>query len=139
MGMELHGMSELMNNLKKMGLKVTNQTEQKALEAGGEILVKAVKVEANRVRDDGTLHDNIKETEVKNGKLTVHTGHAYHAHLVEFGRSAGQGTYKDKNGVRRPVKWGSTGANPVMARGFEKSQREIILEMARVIKKEMGL
>lgn len=139
MGMELQGMSELMNNLKSMGLKVTKQIEQKALEAGGEILVKAVKVEANRVRDDGTLHDNIKDTEVKDGKLTVHTGEAYHAHLVEFGRSAGQGTYKDKNGVRRPVKWGDTGPNPVMARGFEKSQREITLEMAKVIKREMGL
>lgn len=139
MGMELHGMIELMNSLKGMGLKVTKEIERKALEAGGEILVSAAKAEANRVRDDGTLHDNIKETEVKNGKLTVHTGQAYHAHLVEFGRSAGQGTYKDKNGVRRPVKWGDTSPNPVMARAFEKSKPEIILEMSKVIKREMGL
>ena len=139
MGMELHGMSELLNHVRSLGMRVERNVEKKALEAGGEILVRAVKAEANRVRDDGTLHDNIKETEVKNGKLTVHTGQAYHAHLVEFGRSAGQGTYKDKNGVRRPVKWGDTSPNPVMARAFEKSKPEIILEMSKVIKREMGL
>lgn len=139
MGLELHGMDELLKSIKKMHGKVSHNVEQKALEAGGHILVEAAKEEANRVRDDGTLYDNIQETEVKNGKITIHTGEAYHAHLIEFGRSGGQSTYKDKNGVIRPVKWGDTAPNPVMARAFEKSQKEITKTMTDIIKEELGL
>lgn len=139
MGLEIHGMNELLNRIKNMQLKVSEDVEKKALTAGGDILLKAAKDEANRVRDDGTLYENIKETEVKNGKVTIHTGKAYHAHLVEFGRSGGQGTYKDKNGVRRKVTWGDTAPNPVMARAFEKSQQEITKTMKDVIKRELGL
>lgn len=139
MGIELQGMDELLKSVKRMGQKVSRDVEEKALKEGGKILVKAAKEEANRVRDDGTLHDNIEETTVKNGVITIHTGEAYHAHLVEFGRSGGQGTYRDKRGVIRPVKWGDTAPNPVMARAFENSQNEIITAMRNVIKRELGL
>lgn len=139
MGIELEGMDALLKSVRKMGQKVSKSVEEKALNEGGKVLVTAAKVNANKVRDDGTLHDNIKETTVKKGKITVHTGEAYHAHLVEFGRTSGQGTYKDKNGVIRPVKWGDTAPNPVMQRAFENSKNEIITVMRDVIKKELGL
>lgn len=139
MGIELQGMDSLLRSVKQMRKKVSRSTETKALEAGGKVLAKAVKEEANKIRDDGTLYENIKETAVKNSKITVHTGGAYHAHLVEFGRSSGQGTYKDKNGVIRPVKWGDTAPNPFMSRAFENSQKEIIETMGNVIKKELDL
>lgn len=139
MSLEIHGMNELLKSIENMGKKVDKKTEEKALIEGGKVLIKAAKEEANRVRDDGTLHDNIKDTKVKNSKITIHTGEAYHAHLVEFGRSSGQGSYRDKNGKRRKVKWGDTAPNPVMGRAFENSQSEIMKAMSKVIKRELDL
>lgn len=139
MPIELQGMDDLLKSVRQMGKKASRSVEEKALKAGGDILLEAAKEEANRVRDDGTLYENIEKTTVNNGKITIHTGKAYHAHLIEFGRSSGQGTYKDKNGVIRPVKWGDTAPNPVMARAFENSRNEIITVMRNVIKKELDL
>lgn len=139
MPIELQGMDDLLKSVRQMGKKASRSVEEKALKAGGDILLEAAKEEANRVRDDGTLYENIEKTTVNNGKITIHTGEAYHAHLIEFGRSSGQGTYKDKNGVIRPVKWGDTAPNPVMARAFENSRNEIITVMRNVIKKELDL
>lgn len=139
MSIEVQGMQELINNLRQMGFAIDTRTEEKALKAGARIIETEIKSEADRIRDDGTLHDNIKTTEVKNSRVTVHTGDAYHAHLIEFGRSAGQGTYVDKNGVTRPVKWGDTNPNPVIQGSYERKKDEVLNEMKKVIRRELGL
>lgn len=139
MSLEVQGMDELLRNLKELGSKMDAKTEEKALKAGAKILEEEIKREANNIRDDGTLYENIKSTKVKNGRIVVHTGGAYHAHLVEFGRSAGQKTYKDKRGRIRPVKWGSTSPQPVVQGSFERKKDEIFKEMAKVIRRELDL
>jgi len=139
MSLEVQGLQELLNNIRQMGFNVDTRLEEKALKAGANVIEDEIKSEANRIRDDGTLHDNIDTTDVKNGIITVHTGGAYHAHLVEFGRSAGQGTYIDKNGVTRPVKWGDTTPQPVVQGSFERKKDEAFEEMKKVIKRELGL
>ena len=139
MSMKLIGMDELMRNIKKLGLKVEQQLTEQALKKGSVILQEEVKQEAPRGKGLRHLQDEIKISKIENGKVSIHTGKAYHAHLVEFGRSAGHGTYKDKNGVERKVTWGYTAPNPFMTRAFERKQSEITKEMAKVIKRGLGL
>lgn len=139
MSLEIQGMQELLNNIRQMDLAVDSRLEDKALKAGARVIEAEMKNEANRIRDDGTLHDNIKSTDVKNGRITVHTGGAYHAHLVEFGRTSGQSTYVDRNGVTRPVKWGETTPQPVVQGSYERKKDEVLNEMKKVIKQELGL
>lgn len=138
MSLEVVGMQKVMNNIKKLELKVGEKLEKKALNTGVDILEGEIKREANRIPDNGTLYKNIKSTRVKNGRVTVHTGEAYHAHLVEFGRSIGQTTFVDKNSIEQPIKWG-TEPQPVIQGSFERKRNEIFYEMAKVIKKELNL
>lgn len=139
MSMKMAGMSGLMNRLKKMESDVRTQIKNEALEKGGTILLEAVKKEAPYGGGPNHLRDEIKKAKVTGDTIDVHTGKAYHAHLVEFGRSAGQGTYKDKNGVVRPIKWGYTAPNPFMTRAFENKQQDIIEEMGKVVKRGLRM
>lgn len=139
MSLEVQGMEELLRNIKQLGIKMNPKVEEKALNSGAKILEDEIKREANKIRDDGTLFENIKSTKVKNGRIIVHTGEAYHAHLVEFGRSAGQKTYKDKKGRIRLAKWGTTTPQPVVQGSFKRKKNEILNEMKKVLKRELGL
>ncbi|MFJ7914480.1 MULTISPECIES: HK97-gp10 family putative phage morphogenesis protein [unclassified Lysinibacillus] len=134
MRIELQGMEALMQNI--LNLPLEEAEENKALNAAAKIVKEAVIEEAPE--DDGTLKKNIKAKRAKDGEAKVHTGAAYHSHIVEFGRSAGS-KYALKNGKRQLVTWGATAPNPFFTRGLEKSKPAAIDKMAEEIKKAKKL
>lgn len=137
MTMKLEGMDELLKSIANLEKKVSTKIKNEALKKGAEILKDEIRREAPK--DSGILEENINVTSVKGDKITIHTGKAYHAHLVEFGRSAGTTTYRDKNGVVRPIKWGRTSPNAFMQRSFENKKDAIEKAMADVVRRGLGL
>lgn len=127
-------MDDILRNLAQLAME--EETENRALNAGAKVVKEAV-IEEVPV-DDGTLKENIKNKRAKDGEAKVHTGKAYHGHLVEFGRSAGS-KISLKNGKRQKVTWGATGPNPFFTRGIEKSKGKALDEIANVIKKDLKL
>lgn len=111
----MQGMEAIMQNL--LNLPLEEADENRAINKAAKIVKEAVIEEAPV--DDGTLKSNIKAKRAKDGEAKVHTGGAYHSHLVEFGRSAGS-KYALKNGKRQLVTWGATAPNPFFTRGLEK-------------------
>jgi HK97 gp10 family phage protein len=132
--MEVTGLDAILQNLMKMN--INESLENKALSKAGEITKKAVETEANfSERSRGIYKKNIKLKRPKNGEVIIHSSKAYHAHLIEFGRSAGSLT--TKRGKR--VTWGSTAANPVFGRGFEQSKADALNTMISELQKGLGL
>jgi len=134
MRLEMQGMEAIMQNL--LNLPLEEADENRAINKAAKIVKEAVIEEAPV--DDGTLKSNIKAKRAKDGEAKVHTGGAYHSHLVEFGRSAGS-KYALKNGKRQLVTWGATVPNPFFTRGLEKSKDNAINAMADEIKKVLRL
>ena len=130
MEVKMTGLDEILQNL--MSLNVDESVENRALNKAGKLTQEAVQNEAPV--DQGTLKENIRLRRAKDGEVTVHSGGAYHAHLVEFGRSGGSTNGK---GGRR-VSWGPTAPNPFFSRGFESSalraQFTIIEEIQKGLK-----
>lgn len=136
----MHGMSEILNNLARLAIEedVEKMALNKATKVVKEAIVEEAPIDSRNPADSASLHKNIKSTRYKDGVVSIHTGGAYHAHLVEFGRSAGS-KYALKNGKRQLVTWGATNANPFFTRGFGKSSREAIEVMSDEIKKALRL
>lgn len=134
MRIELQGMEALMQNI--LNLPLEEAEENKALNAAAKIVKEAVIKEAPE--DDGTLKENIKAKRAKDGEAKVHTGAAYHSHIIEGGRSAGS-KYALKNGKRQKVTWGPIAPNPFFTRGFENSKSDAVNAMADEIKKAKKL
>lgn len=134
MRLELNGMEAILQNL--MNLPLEEEDENRALNKAAKIIKEAV-IEEVPV-DDGTLKKNIKAKRARDGEAKVHTGGAYHSHLVEFGRSAGS-KYALKNGNRQLVTWGATAPNPFFTRGLERSKETAINAMADEIRKALRL
>lgn len=140
MEINFNGLDAVMQNLARLAIE--EETERKALNNAAKVVKKAISEEApvdsRSPEDYATLKKNIKSNRPVGGEVTIHTGQAYHSHLVEFGRSAGSTTAK-KNGKEQKVTWGATAANPFFTRGFEASKDNAIQEMAEVIKKDLKL
>jgi HK97 gp10 family phage protein len=135
MKVDFTGLEALSKQLSK--LENAEQIQQKALQKAGRHLVDELKVAAPY--HDGTVKDNLKLKRVDDHEIIVHTGKAFHAHLIEFGRSAGKTQIRDKNGVMRTIKWGSTTPNPFMTRTYE-SQIDILQGIIAIeLRKGMGL
>ncbi|AHN24362.1 HK97-gp10 family putative phage morphogenesis protein [Lysinibacillus varians] len=134
MRLELNGMEATLQNL--MNLPLEEEDENRALNKAAKIVKEAV-IEEVPV-DDGTLKKNIKAKRARDGEAKVHTGGAYHSHLVEFGRSAGS-KYALKNGNHQLVTWGATAPNPFFTRGLERSKETAINAMADEIRKALRL
>lgn len=134
MQLEMQGLEALLQNLTNLPLEEAD--ENRALNAAAKVVKEAVIEEAPV--DDGTLKKNIKAQRAKDGEAKVHTGSAYHSHLVEFGRSAGS-KYALKNGVRQKVTWGSTAPNPFFTRGLERSKGRAVDVMSDEIRKALRL
>lgn len=134
MRLELNGMEAILQNL--MNLPLEEEDENRALNKAAKIVKEAVIEEVPE--DDGTLKKNIKAKRARDGETKVHTGGAYHSHLVEFGRSAGS-KYALKNGNRQLVTWGATAPNPFFTRGLERSKETAINAMADEIRKALRL
>jgi len=134
MHFEIQGMNAIIQNL--LNLPLEEAEENKALNAGAKVVKEAIIEEAPE--DDGTLKENIKAKRAKDGEARVHTGGAYHGHIVEGGRSAGS-KYALKNGRRQLVTWGPTAANPFFTRGFERSKANAVNAIADEIREAKGL
>ena len=132
MDIVINGMEDILKNL--MNLPLEEFEENKALNEAAKVVQKAVIEEAPQATEDGgSLKKNIKIKRAKDGEVKVHTGRAYHAHIIEGGRSAGSKVAK-KNGKQQLVTWGPIAANPFFTRGYEKSKTNAIKVMADVIK-----
>lgn len=131
MRVEVSGLDEVLENLNRY--IVDEAIENKALTEAGKITQENIKSEAP-VRQ-GILKKNIKLRRPKEGQVIIHTGGAYHAHLVEFGRSGGSAILK--NG--RKVTWGPTFPNPFFSRGYEQSKTKAKQAMVDELKKGLGL
>lgn len=129
--LEVTGLDAVLQNL--IRLNIDESVENKALNKAGKIMQKAVQNEAPV--DKGTLKKNIKLKRPQDGEVVIHTGGAYHAHLVEFGRSGGS---TNGQGGRR-VSWGPTAPNPFFSRGFEQSNESAKQAMIDEIRRELGL
>ena len=134
MEVDIKGLDEILNNLAK--LNIEEALENKAVNKAGTITRDTVIIEAPR--DEGILKENIQLRRSKDGRAFVHSGRAYHAHLVEGGRSGGSTMAKKKGKIQR-VTWGPTTPNPFFSRGFEISKGPAKNAMIAVIKKELGL
>ncbi|WP_418301287.1 HK97-gp10 family putative phage morphogenesis protein [Lysinibacillus fusiformis] len=130
----MQGLEALLQNLTNLPLEEAD--ENRALNAAAKVVKEAVIEEAPE--DDGTLKKNIKAQRAKDGEAKVHTGSAFHSHLVEFGRSAGS-KYALKNGVQQKVTWGSTAPNPFFTRGLESSKDSAVEVMSDEIRKALNL
>ncbi|CEG28081.1 HK97-gp10 family putative phage morphogenesis protein [Bacillus sp. B-jedd] len=135
MQVDISGLEDLLRNMAQ--LNVDESIENKALTKAGKVVQEAVQEEApvGRGEHKSSLKSQIKLKRPKNGEAHVHTGRAYHGHLVEFGRSGGSTVMR--NG--RIVKWGPTAPNPFFSRGYEKSKDEAQQAMADELKKGLGL
>ena len=134
MEVDIKGLDEILNNLAK--LNIEEELENKAVNKAGTITRDAIKIEAP-IRQ-GILKENIRLKRSKGGQAFVHTDKAYHAHLVEGGRSGGS-TMAMKKGKLQKVSWGPTTPNPFFTRGFESSKGLAKNAMIMEIKKGLGL
>lgn len=131
MEVKIDGLNQVLQNLNL--LVVDEAMESKALNKAGKIAKEAIASQAPVGK--GTLQRNIKLKRAKNGEALVHTGGAYHAHLVEFGRSGGSAITKKG----RRVKWGPTSPNPFFTRGWDASETEAKQAMVDELRKGLGL
>lgn len=137
MRLEMQGMEALLQNL--MNLPMEEADENRALNKAANIVKEAVAEEAPiDTENGGTLKNSIKVKRAKDGEAKVHSGRAYHAHIIEGGRSAGS-KYALKNGKRQLVTWGPMAPNPFFTRGFERSKGEAINVMADEIRQVLRL
>lgn len=139
MQVDIRGLDELTESL--LRLPIEENVENRAVNKAAKITKEAIAKEApigRKPAEKSSLHENIKVKRAKEGVARVHTGGAYHAHLVEFGRSGGS-TIAIKNGKRQKVTWGPTSSNPFFTRGFEKSKIEAQQAMVDEIKKALKL
>ena len=130
----MNGLDGILQNL--LNLPLEDVEENRALNKGANVIKNAVIEEAPE--DDGTLKKNIKRKNARDGEAKVHTGKAYHSHILEGGRSAGS-KYVIKKGKRQKVTWGAMAPNPFFTRGFEKSKSEAVDVVAAEIKKALNL
>ena len=131
MEVDIRGLDEILKNLSTLNIDAA--VEDRALNTAGKITQEAVKNEAPF--KDGTLKKNIRLRRPKDGEVIIHTGRAYHAHILEFGRSAG--STNGRGGKRRS--WGAMAPNPFFSRAFEQSKDSAKQAMIDVIQKELRL
>lgn len=131
MNITINGLDGILQNL--MQLNVHEELENKVVNKAAKVAQESIQNEAPV--DDGTLQKNIKIRRAKNGEAVIHTGAAFHAHLVEFGRSGG--SVVTKKG--RKVTWGPTVPNPFFTRGFNSSEAEAKQVMVDELKKGLKL
>lgn len=134
MKVDIEGLDELLSNM--LQLPMEDADENGAVNKAAKVVKEAVAAEAPVGR--GTLKANIKAKRAIDGVAVVHTGGAFHGHLVEFGRSGGS-KMAVKNGKQQKVTWGPTAPNPFFTRGYEASKNQAQQAMADELKKRLKL
>ena len=134
MELELTGLEETLRNLNSLNL--SDELENKALNKAGKITQDAIIAEANfGKRSDETIKKNIKLKRAKDGQVVIHTGKAYHSHIIELGRSAGSTITKGG----KKVTWGKINPNPFFSRGYEQSKAEAMNALINEIQRGLGI
>lgn len=135
MDIDIRGLDDVLKNLATLNIDAA--VEDRALNKAGKITQEAVKNEAPVGKSSGgvKLKNNIRLRRPKDGEVIIHTGRAYHAHILEFGRSAG--STNGKGGVRRS--WGAMAPNPFFSRAFEQSKESAKQAMIDEIQKGLRL
>jgi len=129
MGLELHGMQELLRQLEQIGTEA-EQVKQEALVAGAKVVQQAASQKAPR--DTGKLAENIVISDIKEDG-TVDIGpdrDRFYGLFVEFGRKAGE-----KKGRKYP----KADPHPFLQPAFEENVNRVQDEMADVIRRELRL
>ncbi|MDT0163821.1 HK97 gp10 family phage protein [Bacillus sp. AG4(2022)] len=114
-------MGQLMNQIAAMGRSVNNQTKERSLKAGAQVMKRAIEEKAP-VRT-GNLKANIVASDVKDDLIAIgpdQQGPAYYGHFLEFGTS-------------------KAAAKPFMGPAYENSKEEAQEAMSDVIKRELNL
>ena len=134
MELQLTGLQEVLQSLSSLNLP--DELENRALNKAGKITQAAIIAEANfGNRSDGMIKKNIKLKRAKDGEIVIHTAKAYHAHIIELGRSAGSTITKGG----KKVTWGKINPNPFFSRGYEQSKAESLNAMIDEIQRGLGL
>lgn len=142
MRLEVQGMDALLQNI--LNLPLEEHEENQALNTGAKVVKDAVVEEVpvgkrkSKKNKNTKLKNSIKIKRAKDGEVKVHTGKAYHGHILEGGRSAGSKNVM-KKGKRQKVTWGPIAPNPFFTRGFEKSKSDAVNAIADEIKKVKNL
>lgn len=141
MEVDFKGLDEILKNLGNLPLEESeeNRILNKAATLVKKAVIEEAPVDKKNPEDSGTLKNNISIKRAKDGVVTIHSNRAYHAHLVEFGRSGGSGIAKKGKKKGQVVHWGPTAPNPFFTRGFEKSKGQAMQVMADEIKKAKKL
>ncbi|QPA31625.1 HK97-gp10 family putative phage morphogenesis protein [Thermaerobacillus caldiproteolyticus] len=119
MGLELHGMQELLRQLEQVGSEA-ERVKKDALLAGAEVVQQAASEKAPR--DTGKLAENIVISDIKEDG-TVDIGpdrDRFYGLFLEFGTS-------------------KMAARPFLQPAFEENKEQVQQKMADVIRREMGL
>ncbi|WP_419962181.1 HK97-gp10 family putative phage morphogenesis protein [Psychrobacillus sp. BM2] len=134
MELQLTGLEETLRNLSNLNISET--VENRALTKAGKVTQETIIAEANfGNRSDGVIKKNIKLKRPKDGQVVIHTGKAYHSHILEFGRSAGSTITKGG----KKVTWGKINPNPFFSRGYEQSKSESMNAIIEEIQGALGL
>lgn len=143
-GMELDGMKDLLNKVQDLAKKVDEDLKDKALEAGAKVVKDAVEHHPNLPRSEfekrhGADHVKIKKT--KSGQYDIgFEDEFFYLIFTELG--ADGGLYKGTKKGINDDQWYLTPdieKKPFLRPSFENNLEEVQKEMAKVIKKELGL
>lgn len=139
MHIQMAGLNEILNNLARLPFE--DEEENAVANTGAKVVQKYIVAEVPSSSDKKKkikLKKNIKIQRARNGEAKIHTGKAYHGHILEFGRSAGS-TIVKKNGKTQTVTWGKINPNPFFTRGSNASESEAKQAMANEIRKLKNL
>ncbi|MBT2696347.1 HK97 gp10 family phage protein [Bacillus sp. ISL-40] len=128
MGVKLEGLEMLMRHIAEIGKNASEQTVEKAVKAGGELLMRKVEESAPAPGSQhpyatGNLKENIIVSDYKNGEVNVgpdQQGTAFYGHMLEFGTV-------------------NMDAKPFMGPALENNKAELEAKMVEVLKRELGL
>ena len=135
----LEQMDELMAQLEELGLSITAEVEDRALQAGAEVAKEKIEQHPNiPVSKYNKQHakDHIEIVKAKDGQYKVGALNEYF-YLLFHEIGAEGGTYKDSKG--KTHKTPRTPAKPFMRPAFENNKEEIEKAMMEVIKRELNL
>lgn len=135
----LDQMDALVRQLEQMGLSLTDDLVDEALEAGSEVVKEKIETHPNLpVSDLNHPHakDNIKFKKVKDGQFDIGAVDKYF-YLLFHEVGAQGGTYVGKDG--KTYKTPNIPAKPFMRPAFESNKEEIERAMMEPIKRRFGL
>ncbi|MDO7487042.1 hypothetical protein Q5O89_16865 [Peribacillus frigoritolerans] len=135
----LDQMDLLMKKLTELGKTIDNDTMEKALQAGAEVVKEKVETHPNiPVSKENKEHarDHIEIQKVSDDQIDIGAVDEFF-YLLFHELGAKGGTYKGSDG--RSYTTPNIDAKPFMRPAFESNQDEIERAMAEIIKRELGL